>query len=54
MGVDLPAGTAYVRLDAQAPGAIAGFSVTDSAGVATAGVVPAIRSVLMAAVSPGW
>jgi hypothetical protein len=54
VGVDLPAATAYVRLDAEGPGAIAGFSVTDSAGVAAAGVVPAIRSVLMAAVTPGW
>ena len=54
VGVDLPAATAYVRMDAEAPGAIAGFSVTDSAGVATAGVVPAIRSVLMAAVAPAW
>jgi hypothetical protein len=54
VGADLPPATAYVRLDAEAPGAIAGFSVTDPAGVAAAGVVPAIRSVLMAAVAPGW
>jgi hypothetical protein len=50
----LPSGTRYVRLAAQKAGAVAGFSVTDRAGVASAGVVPAIRSVLLPVVRPGW
>jgi hypothetical protein len=50
----LPANTSYVRLVATSPDAVAGFSVTDPAGVATAGVVPAIRSVLLPVVRPGW
>lgn len=53
-GFDVPGQTAYLRLAAGSAGAVAGFSVTDPAGVATAGVSPAIRSVLMAAVRPGW
>ena len=50
----LPSGTRYVRLVATTPAAIAGFSVTDAAGVATAGVLPAISSVLLPVVRPGW
>jgi len=50
----LPAGTAYVQLVASTPDAVAGFSVTDAAGVATAGVVPSIRSVLLPVVRPAW
>lgn len=50
----LPPRTSYVRLVARTPGAVAGFSVTDASGVATAGVVPAIRSVLLPVVRPGW
>ena len=52
--VGLPAATAYVRLVATTPDAVAGFSVTDAAGVATAGVVPSIRSVLLPVVRPAW
>lgn len=54
VGLALPARTRYVRLVAQEPGVVAGFSVTDATGVATAGVVPAIRSVLLPVVRPGW
>jgi hypothetical protein len=54
VGIALPGRTRYVRLAAQKPGVVAGFSVTDAAGVATAGVVPAIRSVLLPVVRPGW
>lgn len=54
VGTPLPRGTRYVRLVATSPDAVAGFSVTDPAGVATAGVVPAIRSVLLPVVRPGW
>lgn len=50
----LPAGTRYVRLVAQAADAVAGFSVTDPSGVATGGVLPAIRSVLLPVVRPAW
>jgi hypothetical protein len=50
----LPGGTAYLRLVASTADAVAGFSVSDAAGVATAGVVPSIRSVLMPVVRPGW
>jgi hypothetical protein len=52
--VPLPAGTRFVRLAAATPDAVAGFSFSDAAGVATAGVVPAIRSVLLPVVRPGW
>jgi len=54
VGTKLPTGTRYVRLAAQTAGAVAGFSVTDASGVATGGVVPAIRSVLLPVVRPGW
>jgi len=50
----LPSGTSYVRLVASSPDAVAGFSASDTSGVATAGVVPAINSVLLPAVRPGW
>jgi hypothetical protein len=50
----LPPGTRYVRLVASSPDAIAGFSAGDASGVATAGVVPAINSVLLPVVRPGW
>ena len=50
----LPAATRYVRLVAQGPDAVAGFSVTDPAGIATGGVLPAIRSVLLPVVRPAW
>jgi len=54
VGLALPARTRYVELAAQTQGVVAGFSVTDATGVATAGVVPAIRSVLLPVVRPGW
>jgi len=54
VGTTLPSGTRYVRLDATTADAVAGFSVSDAAGVATAGVVPAISSVLLPVVRPGW
>jgi hypothetical protein len=54
VGLALPARTRYVRLAAQTQGVVAGFSVTDTTGVAAAGVVPAIRSVLLPVVRPGW
>lgn len=50
----LPKDTRYVRLVATSPSAVAGFTVSDSDGVATGGVVPAIRSVLLPVVRPGW
>lgn len=50
----LPGGTAYLRLVASTADAVAGISVSDAGGVATAGVVPSIRSVLMPVVRPGW
>jgi hypothetical protein len=54
VGTRLPAGTRYVRLVAAAADAVAGFSVSDATGVATAGIVPAISSVLLPVVRPGW
>jgi hypothetical protein len=51
---ELPAGTRYVRLVARSGDAVAGFSVTDPAGIATGGVVPSIRSLLLPVVRPGW
>ncbi|MBW8750535.1 MAG: hypothetical protein JF565_03830 [Propionibacteriales bacterium] len=50
----LPEGARYVRLVATAADAVAGFSVTDPVGIATGGVSPAIRSVLLPVVRPGW
>jgi len=50
----LPPGTAYLRLVASGSDAVAGFFVSDPAGMATGGVVPAIRSVLQPVVRPGW
>ena len=50
----LPAGARYARLVATTPDAVAGFSVTDPAGIATGGVSPALRSVLLPVVRPGW
>ena len=50
----LPDGTRYVRLVATGPDAVAGFTVSDPAGVATGGVLPAIRSVLLPVVRPAW
>jgi hypothetical protein len=50
----LPPETRYVRLVAKSADAVAGFTVTDPAGVATGGVLPAIRSVLLPVVRPGW
>jgi hypothetical protein len=50
----LPDGTRYVRLVANGPDAIAGFTVSDPAGIATGGVLPAIRSVLLPVVRPAW
>ena len=54
VGTSLPGKTRYVRLVATHAEAVAGFSVTGSGGVATAGVQPAIRSVLLPVVRPGW
>jgi hypothetical protein len=50
----LPAGTRYVRLTATSPDAVVGFSVAASGGVVTAGVNPALGSVLRPVVRPGW
>jgi hypothetical protein len=50
----LPAAARFVRLVATAGDAVAGFSVTDPAGIATGGVSPALRSVLLPVVRPGW
>ncbi|HEX2894151.1 MAG TPA: DUF5719 family protein [Marmoricola sp.] len=50
----LPASTAYLQLVSASPEVIAGLSVSDPAGIATAGVMPSIRSVLMPVVRPGW
>jgi hypothetical protein len=50
----LPATTRYVRLTATSADAVAGFSVTAPAGVVTAGVNPAIGSVLRPVVKPAW
>ena len=54
VGVALPARTRYLQLAARTPGVVAGFWVSDATGVATAGIVPAIRSVLLPVVRPGW
>ena len=43
VAVPLPAGARYLRLVAPGADAVAGFSVSDRAGVTSAGVVPAIR-----------
>jgi hypothetical protein len=50
----LPAGTRYLQLVTTGPDAVAGFSVTDPSGVATAGVTSALGSVLRPVVRPGW
>jgi len=54
VATELPKGTRYVRLVATAADAVAGFSVSGRVGIATAGVVPAISSVLLPVVRPGW
>lgn len=54
VGVRLPEAGRYVRLVADTPDAVAGFSVQTASGVATAGVLPSIRSVLLPVVRPGW
>lgn len=54
VGVRLPAKSRYVRLVADSPAAVAGFAVQSAAGVATGGVLPSIRSVLLPVVRPGW
>jgi hypothetical protein len=54
VGVPLPTGARYLRLVAPSTDAVAGFSVSDAGGVTSAGVVPAIRSVLLPVVRPGW
>lgn len=54
VGVALPETGRYVRLVADTPDAVAGFSVQTPSGVATAGVLPSIRSVLLPVVRPGW
>jgi hypothetical protein len=54
VATSLPAGTRYLRLLATSATAVAGFVVSDGSGVASAGVVPAIRSVLLPVVRPGW
>jgi hypothetical protein len=50
----LPDGTRSLRLVSTSPDAVAGFSVTDPSGVATAGVTSAAGSVLLPVVPPGW
>jgi hypothetical protein len=50
----LPAQTRYVRLVAESPDAVAGFTVSDPSGIATGGVVPSIRSVLLPVVRPAF
>ena len=50
----LPAGARYVRLVAQGADAVAGFTVSDPAGIATGGVLPSIGSVLQPVVRPAW
>lgn len=54
VGVRLPAKGRYLQLVAETADAVAGFSVQTPAGVATAGVLPSIRSVLLPVVRPGW
>lgn len=54
VGLGLPENGRYVRLVAETPDAVAGFSVKTASGVATAGVLPSIRSVLLPVVRPGW
>jgi hypothetical protein len=54
VATSLPAGTAYLELVAAGKDAVAGFSVTDPAGVATGGALPSIGSVLLPVVRPGW
>jgi hypothetical protein len=54
VATSLPPATRYVRLSASTPDAVAGFSVTAPQGMATAGVNPALGSVLRPVVRPGW
>lgn len=50
----LPAGTRYARIVGSSPDAVAGFSVTDPSGMATAGVNTALGVVLRPVVRPSW
>jgi hypothetical protein len=52
--VKLAEGIRYVRLIADRPAVVAGFSVTYKSGIASAGIAPAIRSTRLPAVRPGW
>jgi hypothetical protein len=52
--VKLAPGIRYVRLIADKPAVVGGFSVTYKKGIASAGIAPAIRSTRLPAVRPGW
>lgn len=54
VAVRVPRTARYLLLESARPDVVAGFSVTDAAGVAAAGVAPSIRSVLLPVVRPGW
>jgi len=53
-GVLLGSAISYVQLVADTPAVVAGFAVTYRKGIASAGVVPGIRSTRLPAVRPGW
>ena len=54
VGVKLSDKVRYVRLIADRPAVVGGFSVSYKKGTASAGVAPAIRSIRLPAVRPGW
>jgi hypothetical protein len=53
-GVKLDPRIRYLQVIAEQPAVVAGYSVTDKKGIASAGVAPAIRSTRLPAVRPGW
>jgi hypothetical protein len=54
VGVRLSSRIRYLRLIADRPALVGGFAVGYKKGIASAGVAPAIRSIRLPAVRPGW
>jgi len=54
VGVKFGSKVRYLRLIADRPALVGGFAVTYKKGTASAGVAPAIRSIRLPAVRPGW
>lgn len=54
VAVPFDTGVRYLRLVAEESAVVAGFAVADAHGIATGGVVPALRSIKLPQVRPGW